>query len=268
MELKPLLPPVVVNGVTISAELIAAEAQNHPAPKGKPGLAWKSAARALALREVLLQEAVARGIAPAPAEIDDGRWETDEDSQIRQLLEAAIDPPAPDEAALRAFYDAHGERFRGPSLYEAAHILIPAPPDDVAAREKARSRAEALCSELARDPGAFRHLAAEHSACSSRQNGGVLGQLASGDTVPEFEAALASMPEASITTEPVETRYGFHVIRLDARAKGEILPFETVVPRLREAQEKAGWVRASRDFTAGLLARAEITGITLGDWAG
>ncbi|HHX91484.1 MAG TPA: peptidase, partial [Paracoccus sp.] len=34
MDLKPLLPPVTVNGVTISAELIAAEAQNHPAPKG------------------------------------------------------------------------------------------------------------------------------------------------------------------------------------------------------------------------------------------
>ena len=52
MDMKPLLPPVTVNGVTISPERIAAEAQNHPAPKGKPGLAWKAAARALALRPV------------------------------------------------------------------------------------------------------------------------------------------------------------------------------------------------------------------------
>ena len=48
MEIKPLLPPVTVNGVTITPKRIAAEAQNHPAPKGKPGHAWKAAARALA----------------------------------------------------------------------------------------------------------------------------------------------------------------------------------------------------------------------------
>ena len=40
---------------------IAAEAQNHEAPKGKPGLAWRKAARALVIRELLLQEAVKLG---------------------------------------------------------------------------------------------------------------------------------------------------------------------------------------------------------------
>ena len=46
MEMKTLLPPVTVNGVAIDPALIAAEAQNHPAPKGKPGFAWRAAARA------------------------------------------------------------------------------------------------------------------------------------------------------------------------------------------------------------------------------
>lgn len=268
MELKPLLPPVIVNGTTISAEQIAAEAQNHPAPQGKPGQAWKAAARALALREVLLQQAVARGFTPAPAEIGEGRWETDEDSQIRQLLEAEITPPAPEETALRRFYETHRDRFRGPSLFEAAHILIAAAPQDTGARRKARDHARVLCGELTRDPGAFGRLAAEHSACSSRQNGGILGQIASGDTVPEFEAALEDMTEGSITAEPVETRFGFHVIRLDARAAGGVLPFEAVLPRLREAQEKADWVRAGRDYAAALLAAAEVTGISLADMTG
>lgn len=262
---KPLLPPITVNGVTISAERIAAEAQNHPAPKNKPGYAWKAAARALALREVLLQEAKARGITPAPIELSKGCWETDEDAQIRQLLDEAIEPQAPDEAALRAHYDADPERYRGPSLYEAAHILIAAAPDDTHARHEARDRAQALCRTLAQDPGAFRQLAAEHSACSSRENGGLLGQLASGDTVPEFEAALAGMEEGAITAEPVETRYGFHLIRLDARARGEVLPFEAVLPQLREAQEKVGWVQASRGYAAGLLARAELSGVSIAE---
>mgnify|MGYP002714447960 CR=1 FL=1 len=124
MDMKPLLPPVTVNGVTISPERIAAEAQNHPAPKGKPGLAWKAAARALALREILLQEARARGLTADPAELAPGQWETEDEALIRQLLDQAIAPETPDEAALRAIYDAHPDRFRAPSLYEAAHIML------------------------------------------------------------------------------------------------------------------------------------------------
>ncbi|MFV0490586.1 MAG: peptidylprolyl isomerase [Pseudorhodobacter sp.] len=263
MELKPLLPPVTVNGITISAERIAAEAQNHPAPKNKPGLAWKAAARALAIRELLLQEAEARGIAPQPQELSEGQLETEEESRIRQLLDVAISPPPVEEASLRAIYDAAPDRFRGPSLYEAAHILIPASQDDAEVREKARAQADAICQDLARDGEGFARLAAEHSACSSRQNGGLLGQIASGDTVPEFEAALATMEEGSIGAAPVESRYGFHIIRLDARARGEVLPFASVLPQLRMAQEKSAWVRASRDYTAALLEQAEITGVTL-----
>ncbi len=257
--------PVTVNGVTIAAEAIAAEAQNHPMPRGKPGWAWQAAARALVLREVLLREAKAQAIAPEPIELEEGKWEIDEEALVRQLLESAIAPAVIDEARLRAVYDAAPERFRGPSLFEAAHILFSAAPDDMVARTGARQRAEAVLADLKHDPRRFAALAAEYSACSSRTNGGVLGQLASGDTVPEFEAALGLMEEGAISEAPVETRYGLHLIRLDARARGEVLPFASVLPHLREAQEKADWVRASRAYVEELTARAEVTGIDLAE---
>ena len=261
--MKPLFPAITVNGVEISAQRIANEAQNHPAPKDKPGYAYKDAARALAVRELLLQEAGRRGIAAAPQEVAAGQVETEEEALIRQLLEAAVTPPPPDEAELRAAYAANPERFRSPSLYEAAHILIAAAPEDAAARAQALDRAQALIGELGRDPGRFADLARTQSACSSRESGGLLGQLSAGDTVPEFEAALATMREGSITPEPVRTRYGFHIIRLDARAEGAVLPFESVAPKLREAHMKAAWVHGARAFIAELVARAEITGVTM-----
>jgi peptidyl-prolyl cis-trans isomerase C len=93
----------------------------------------------------------------------------------------------------------------------------------------------------------------------------MLGQLASGDTVPEFEAALTAMEEGSLSETPVESRYGFHLVRLDARVRGEVLPFSAVLPHLREAQEKADWVRASRAYIEELAAQAELTGIDLTD---
>lgn len=58
-----LFPDVVVNDETIPSAAIAAEAQNHSAPKDKPGIAWRKAAQALTIRTLLLQEARARGLA-------------------------------------------------------------------------------------------------------------------------------------------------------------------------------------------------------------
>ena len=261
MDLKPLLPAITVNGVAIDPALIAAEAQNHPAPKGKPGLAWRAAARALAIRELLLQEARRRALIADPAELSPGKWETGEEAQIRQLLSLALQPAPADEASLRAYYDAQPDRFRAPTLYEAAHILFAVTPETNAAREKAGMAAGRVLADLQQDPRRFAQLAAEHSACSSKTAGGMLGQLTSGDTVPEFEAALARMAEGETTL--VESRYGVHVLRLDARAEGAILPFQTVLPQLREAHEKAAWTRASRDFVAGLIDGARIEGIDL-----
>lgn len=261
--MKPLLSDITVNGETIPAELIASEAQNHPAPKSKPGMAWMAAARALAIRALLLQEAKRLGLESEPQEVAEGQIETDEEALVRQVLDVALDPPAPSPAGLRAAYDAAPDRWRAPTLYEAAHILFPVKPGDVVALAKAKAAASAVLAELQRDPRAFDGLAREHSACSSRDNGGRLGQLISGDTVPEFEAVLDALAEGSLAPEPVATRYGLHIIRLDARAQGSVLPFEAVAPRIREMLEKAAWAKAGRDFVAKLARDAEVEGITL-----
>lgn len=258
---RPLLPPVFVNGVEIAPSAIAAEAQNHPAPPGKPGLAWRAAARALALREAMLQEARALGLTAEPQEIAPGQWEGEAEALIRALMEREVRPDVVEEAALRARYNAAPGSFRAPDLWQVSHILIAA---EGPAREAARQRAESLAALLARDPGRFADIARSDSACTSRSAGGALGQIGPGDTVPEFEAALRGLRPGQITRTPVETRFGFHLIRLDAAAEGSILPYDAVAPRLRAAAEKAAWVRAARGFAEALMARAEITGLSAG----
>jgi hypothetical protein len=165
------------------------------------------------------------------------------------------------QRTLDAAYAAHPERFRAPSLYEASHILLPAAPEDAAARAAAGELAAAFIAEIARDPGAFTHLARDNSACDSRANGGRLGQIAAGDTVPEFEAALAILPVGGVTLEPVATRFGLHVIRLDARAEGALLPIEAVQPRIRDMLERATWARESRALVARLLTESRVSGV-------
>ena len=84
-----LFPDVVVNGETIPSAAIAAEAQNHTAPKDKPGIAWRKAAQALTIRALLLQEARRRGLVPDPIELAPGRFETEDEALIRALLDEA-----------------------------------------------------------------------------------------------------------------------------------------------------------------------------------
>ncbi len=102
--MKPLVPEVSVNGEVISPEAIAAEVQNHPAPKGKPGLAWKGAARALVLRSLILQAARKDGLTPDPQEVAADKFETDEEALIRAYMEAAIDPDEVTDEACSTYY--------------------------------------------------------------------------------------------------------------------------------------------------------------------
>ncbi len=67
-----LFPDLVVNGEHVPHGLIAAETQNQDAPKGKPGIAWRKAANAVAIRTLLLQEARSRSVEAKPNEVAPG----------------------------------------------------------------------------------------------------------------------------------------------------------------------------------------------------
>lgn len=81
--------------------------------------------------------------------------------------------------------------------------------------------------------------------------------------MPEFEAALRTLAENGMTPAPVLSRHGWHIIRLNATAPGQVLPYETVRPKIAQALEKAAWAKASRDFVETLAQGAKITGASL-----
>ncbi len=260
---NPLFPAVVVNGFEISSDAIATEAQNHKAPKGKPGLAWRLAARALVIRELLLQEARKRDLQPQPIELEPGKIETDEEAMIREVLDLGVKPNAPTEENMKKVYAARPDMFRSPTLYEPAHILFSADPKDSDARQMAMTKAQAVIETLKKSPRDFGQLARELSNCPSKNMDGQLGQLMSGDTVPEFEAAMDRLAAGETCYDPVETRYGVHVVRMNAKAEGEVLPFEKVRDQISEMLEKAEWVAAADRFVNDLVAGAEISGIDM-----
>ncbi len=257
-----LFPDVVVNGETIPSATIAAEAQNHTAPKDKPGIAWRKAAQALAIRALLLQEARRRGLRPAPERLAPGRVETEEEAMIRVLLDEALVIEPVTEDAVRAEWAKDPGRYRSAPLWDVSHILCACDPRDDQGRDTAEARARGLLARLDGSAQAFA-AAARESDCGSKASGGHLGQLGPGDTVPEFQSALQTLAEGGMSSEPVLSRYGWHIIRLNATAEGQVLPYETVRPKIAQALEKAAWARASRELIERLAAASVIAGATL-----
>lgn len=253
----PRTKTVKVDGVAISRDAIARETQNHPA--AKPADAWQAATRALIVRELLLQEARRREIQATPATDAEGRTETDDEARIRSLVDLAVTTPEPDEAACRRVYDANKARFRSSDLSEVRHILLAAAPNDGPARAEASQRAEKIIDELKKSRGLFVELAALHSKCPSAATGGSLGQISTGQTVPEFERAIADAPVG--VPAKVETRYGFHVVVVDRRIPGSQLPFDIVRPEVAEWLVAKSRHVGIRTFISDLARTAKIEGL-------
>ncbi len=256
---------ISVNGVTIPRETIARETQNHPAPK--PIAAWQAAARALVIRELLLQEARRLGIDAEPQADADDRQETRDEALIRCLIEREVTTPEPDEASCRRYYEQNRARFRSAAIYEAAHILFAARKDEADGFARAQHLAESVIAQLRERPEEFADLARIHSACPSAAQGGNLGQIGAGQTTIEFERVLFALAPGAITTEPVATRYGLHIIRLDRKIDGRELPFELVAGRIADYLRESVMRRASAQYIARLMSSATITGLALGEGA-
>lgn len=241
---------ITVGETTIGEEQIAREVQYHPAASLEQARA--EAASALVVRELLIREARRQAL-----------QDEDDESVVAQLLEQDVQVPEPGDAECQRYFEHNRDRFRSPTCLEVQHILIPAAPDDAGERLAARDRAEALTDEVRQEPERFEALAQAHSACPSGREGGHLGLLTRGQTVPEFDNTVFRLDADTLCPHPVETRYGFHVVRVNRRVDGAPLPFEAVRERIADYLREQSWRRAVSQYVQRLVAQAKITGIDL-----
>lgn len=249
---------IVVNGRPIAEAEIAREMQNHSAADF--ATSRQSAALALAVRELLLQQAVAAGHLPAQAGATDA---AQQEEAIQLLLSEAVPVPEADAETCRRYWQANRARFHSPDLVEARHILIPAAPDDEGARAAAKRKAQELIGLLQRDRTAFAALAREHSVCPSKDQGGSLGQVTRGDTVSELETFLFNLEAGQLCPLPVESRYGVHVVLVDQRETGRELPFETVRAHVASLLRQTAWRNGVRQYLQILIGQADIEGLDI-----
>ena len=249
-----------VNDVAIPAAAIAREVQYQE--EATPQAAWDAAARALVIRELLLQRAAALGIAAEPL-VSGKIRETEEEAIIRSLLEAEVATPKADEAACLKYFQSNPSCFRSSDLFEPLHILFKAARVDEAAYASANARAETVLAQLRDAPERFEDFARTLSDCPSAVEGGRLGQVARGETTPEFEAALLALKPGEICAAPICTPYGAHLIRLERRVPGVLLPFEQVRDDIASYLEAQAQRQAAARYIALLAGEARIEGVEM-----
>ena len=248
-------PIISVNEVPITPEAMAQELQYHPAESREEAV--YHAARALVIRELLQQRIAELGVS-----MEIGAGENEEEAATRLLLEREVHVPQCDEETSLRYYENNRGRFHSAPLLAVRHILLECAPDDAEARHLARTQAEVLLLSLEEQPGHFAELALKYSACPSKAQGGSLGQVSKGQTVPELERQLFTLAPG-LAAKPLESRYGWHVISVDQRIEGQPLPYEAVAVAIRTQLQQGVWQKALVQYLQTLIGAADIRGIAL-----
>ncbi|MGA1232920.1 MAG: peptidylprolyl isomerase [Lutimaribacter sp.] len=151
-------------------------------------------------------------------------------NEQRQLLAAeAIDAllaAQMSEDAIKAAYDTKYANAQPATEWNASHILVET------------EEAAADLAKQAREGADFAELAKAHSTGPSGPNGGQLGWFGAGMMVPAFEQAVAGM-QAEQVSDPVQTQFGWHVIRLNETRMAAAPDLAEVRPEIEaELQQK------------------------------
>jgi len=153
-----------------------------------------------------------------------------------------------------AYYEAHPEEFETPEQVEASHILIPV--DDTAdeqAVETAREKALAVFQRAVEGED-FAKLAKETSQGPSAEDGGYLGKFDRNSMIQPFSDVAFTLKPGQVS-EPVRTRFGWHVIkvanRFDAQVKTLDQVAEEIETRLKqEEMQQLAYYKAEDAFDA------------------
>lgn len=139
------------------------------------------------------------------------------------------------DQATREFYDKNKAKIQAPERVRVRHILVRFDPKGSPAdKEKAREKAANILKR-AQDGEDFAKLAAEYSEDpGSKAQGGDLGWVTQGQTVPTFEQAAFALKKPNDLSPVVESQFGFHIIQMQEHQDAGTLPYEQVKGRIGE----------------------------------
>ncbi len=175
----------------------------------------------MAAEHFLLKEAERQGLEKEP-DVKEMVQKAHQKIVIAKLVENEVDKKiVVSSDDVNQYYEFHKEEFVTPLLLNASHILVP-------------TEEEAIAIKATLDTGIdFEEVAKQKSTDATAQRGGDLGYFQRGQFAPEFERAVFELKMGEIS-QPVKTRFGYHVIRLNDRVEPKIRELASVKKLVEE----------------------------------
>jgi peptidyl-prolyl cis-trans isomerase C len=207
--------PITEADLSFAAEDLTQELSQMPPEQRKPFLL-----RVLIDMKVMATAGREAGMADTP--LFQQRLKYLEDRALRRAYFAEAIAAGVTEEAVRGEYDKFVADFQPAEEIRASHILVPT-----------EEEAQAVKAEL--DGGAdFATLAKEKSIDPGAANGGDLGFFGKGMMVAPFETAAYALTDVGQVSEPVQSQFGWHVIRLEEKRQSTAPAFEQVAGQLQQ----------------------------------
>lgn len=222
---------VTVNGTPITAQdvdkelMVATQGRAGQIPSEKQGEFRKQVLEQLVARELVFDDAKKSGILDS----DEYKKRYEEVTQriqkevaIQIWQKREIDKIKISDKELKDYYEANKAEFVEEESVNARHILVA----DEAAAKDAISKLKTLKGDALKNK--FMEIAKEKSTCASAADGGNLGYFNKEQMVPEFSNKAFSLKKGEMTTEPVKTQFGYHVIYVEDKKAKSTRSFEQV----------------------------------------
>lgn len=152
---------------------------------------------------------------------------------------------------INSFYETNKETIKTEESFRASHILFKNEDDN------AKENAEKVLAEAKAADGDFAALAAEHSSCPSKANGGDLNYFGRGQMVPEFENAVVDM-DVDEVSDLVETQFGYHIIKKTDHKEGKMLSFDEAKGQIKEILSRENSQVIIKDLITSLKEKYDI----------
>jgi peptidyl-prolyl cis-trans isomerase D len=188
--------------------------------------------------------------------------------ETRKLEYAAFDAsnlpggkPQVSDAEVQTYFTQHKDQYEVKEQVKVRHILIAVPSGADAKTDAAgKAKAEDILKQI-KAGGNFADLAAKNSDDpGSKVQGGELGWLDRGKTVPEFDKAAFTLSPGQ-TSDLIKTQFGYHILQVEEKKTAHLRPIAEVKPEIVAVleQEKAG--AALQNLSAQLTAEAKKDGL-------
>ncbi|MDE2130261.1 MAG: peptidylprolyl isomerase [Betaproteobacteria bacterium] len=233
-----------VNGKPITEAMVNVVAENMAKQSGQPVTPQlkDQIKKELILREVVVQEAEKQGL-QNQKDVQDEIQINRQNILIRTLFGDYLKKHPITEAQIKAKYDQFAKTF-GSTEYDAQHILVPTEKEaaDIIAKLKKGEKFSELAKKYSKDTASAAH-------------GGDLGWSTPGNYVEPFAAALTKLKPGEYTTTPVQTQFGWHIIKLDKTRPAKPPTLEQLKPQIVQELQR----EAVQKYQQELLAQAKVT---------